>query len=238
MFGIPYNSIAWLLGFFAVYTFGFRSLLAYRETGNQVAKIYFGMTMAYGLGFFTYGILGVFTLDPNKLLISYVLGDLGVQIGIQFQVWLLWFIGLRNRLRLRYLLIASFSFSTILMILEAYTSKVSVSPSPLLFVSVDIPVVLVMKCILYIAICWPLGYFFLTQSRLQPTTRAKVTSISTGLLFLIVSGAAVLNSITSGGSDTYESSLIDAGIFLIFWIVNLIPRKLISYEHRTVATST
>lgn len=238
MFGIPYNSIAWLLGAFAVFTFGFRSLLAYRETGNQVAKIYFGMTMAFGLGFFTYGILGLYTINPNKILVSYVLGDLGVQIGIQFQVWLLWFIGLRNRLRLRYLLIASSSFSAILMILEAFTSKVSINQSPLLFISTDIPLVLVMKCILYMGVSWPLGYFFLTQSRMQPTVRARITSISTGLLFLIVSIAAVVNSITSGGSDSYESALIDAGIFIVFWVVNLIPRKVISYEHETTTTST
>jgi hypothetical protein len=47
MFGIPYNAISWMIGFLAVYTFAYRSYLAYKKTGNEIAKIYCGMSLAF-----------------------------------------------------------------------------------------------------------------------------------------------------------------------------------------------
>lgn len=235
MFDIPYNALSWLLGSLAVFTFGFKSLAAYRETGNKVAKIYFGMSMAFGAGFFFYGIVACFTLDTSAIRISYLLGDLGVQIGIQFQVWLLWFIGLRHKIRLRILLLLTSSISGVIMIVESFTSQVAIRLEPLLFISSDEPIALILKCVLYIFVTWPLGYFFLSQAKIQATTKAQLTSTATGLIFIVVSAAAVFNSITNGGSDTYESSIINAVIFVMFLTANLLPRQVIVIDHQ-VAT--
>lgn len=238
MFGIPYNSISWMIGFVAVYTFAFRSWMAYRKTGNEIAKIYFGMSLAFGLGFLFYGVLTLFTFNPIYLFKSYIFSEFAVQIGIQFQVWLLWFIGLRNMIRLRHLLCASITFSVLILIIEIFTSRAFISQSPLLFISKDIPIALGLKCMLYIATSWPLGYFFIKQSGLQQNLKSQLTSIATGLIFIVISSATVLNSIVAGGSDSYESAVVNAAVFLIFLAVNLIPRRLTLYEYRTAPTNT
>jgi hypothetical protein len=238
MFGIPYNAISWMIGFLAVYTFAYRSYLAYKKTGNEIAKIYCGMSLAFGIGFLFYGVLTPFTTDLTILLKSYLFSEAAVQVGVQFQVWLLWFIGLRNMIRLRYLLCISLTFSILILIVEVLTSKVFLSQSPLLFITKDIPLALGLKCLVYIATSWPLGYFFIRQSGLQQNLKAQLTSIATGLIFIVVSGATVLKSIIAVGSDSYDSAVINAVVFLIFLALNLLPRRLSLYEYRTVTTNT
>lgn len=228
---IPYNSITWILGSLALMAFGLRSFFAYRESGNEIAKIYCGISLSFAVGFLLFGLPAVFTIDTTKLIKTYVLSEAFIQLGMQFQVWLLWFIGLRNRVRLRYLLLASGLMSASIVVIEAFTSRYKIMTNPLFFVSMDIPLALIMKSILYIAVCWPLGYFFIVQARHQASFRSKLTSYVTGLVFLIISAGAVASCITSGGGDTYSSSVIDSIVFIGFLVVNLIPRRVISYNH-------
>ncbi|MEO7617344.1 MAG: hypothetical protein ABIS59_00720 [Candidatus Saccharibacteria bacterium] len=238
MHEIPYNSYSWFLGFIALFAFSLRSLAAYNETGNQVAKIYSRMSMAFAFGFLFFAIPMALTLDPAVLTHYYPLSEIPVQIAVQLEIWLLWFIGLRSKIHLRYLLMVSIPLSIIIIGTEIATSHFVVTQNPLIATSVDILFVSFLKSLLYIMISWPLGFFFIAQAKLQPTLRAKITSVMTGLVFLIVSLGAVASSFTSGGGDTYSSTVIDGILFVMFSVVNLMPRRIISFEHRTSATST
>ena len=229
MFGIPYNSMAWLIGAVSVFLFSWKSFLAYKESGNQIARIYFWLSMAFGIGFLAYALPPIFVRDENIIKITYILSEAGVQIGLLIQIWLLWFIGLRNKVRLRYLYAVGVPYSAAIILIEALTSTVTINPAPLLIAQSDITIALIMKYINFFVICWPLGYFFIVQAKLQPTTKARITSITTGLIFIIVSAGAI----TAGGGDTVTSSLIDGIIFFFFIIINLIPKRIISFEHQT-----
>jgi hypothetical protein len=167
MHQIPYNSFSWFLGFVGLFLFSLRSLAAYKETGNQVAKIYSRMSMAFALGFLFFAIPMALTLDPAVLTKYYTLSEIPVQIAVQLEIWLLWFIGLRNKIHLRYLLLVSIVLSIIIIGTEIGTSHFVITQNPLIATSVDILFVSFLKSILYIMISWPLGFFFIAQAKLQ-----------------------------------------------------------------------
>lgn len=221
MVHVPINAITWSLGAAALYTFALKSWLSYRRTHNPLAQMYYVLGLAFGTGLFFFGVPGLFTQNLHILRYTYFLADFFVQVSMQAALWLLWFLGLRSRLRLSYLYIMTIPFSAVLMTLQALTSQVSLSQSPYLIVYTDKPAVLILKSIIYLAVAMPIGYFLIRQVPSQISLRAKLKSLTAGMTFILVGLAATINNIFDKGSDTADSAIIVAGFFVIFLIVQL-----------------
>ncbi|HEX5743884.1 MAG TPA: hypothetical protein VFX84_00310 [Candidatus Saccharimonadales bacterium] len=218
----PINAVAWSVGSLALYIFAFRSWRSHRITGNPLARMYYVLGLTFGTALFFFGVPALVTLDTRILRYSYFFADLFVQISMQVQVWLLWFLGLQRRVRLDYLYLATIPFSAILMTLQATTSQVAISLSPYLVVYTDEPVVLALKSIIYVAIALPIGYFLLRQAPQQTSFRAKLKSFVGGMTFIVICLAATSNNIFDKGSDTPASAAVVLSFFIIFIIVQLL----------------
>lgn len=219
---VPINAITWSLGAGALATFTFKSVRTYRVTRNPLAQIYCVLGFTFGTALFFFGVPGLFTQDPHVLRVTYFFADLFVQISMQVQVWLLWFLGLRNRVRLDYLYLVTIPFSTILMTLQALTSSVYVTTSPYLIVYTDKTAVLILKSIIYVVIALPIGYFLLRQVPLQASPKAKIKSFMAGMTFIVIGLAATSNNIFDKGSDTATSASIVAIFFVVLWLAQLL----------------
>lgn len=220
---VPLNAITWTLGAIALYTFGLKSWRSYRRTANPLAQMYYLLGLTFGSALFFFGVPGLVTQDLHVLRYTYFLADFFVQTSLQIAAWLLWFLGLRNRLRLKSLLFFTVPFSTILLISEALTSHVGISQSPYLINYVDKPLTLVLKSIIYLAIAMPIGYFLVRQAPKQPTLPAKAKSFMGGVIFIGVGLAATSNNIFDKGSDTRSSAITVMVFFAIFLLAQL-PR--------------
>jgi hypothetical protein len=223
MIHVPLNSVTWTLGAVALYMFSFNSWRAYRRTKNPLAQMYYVVGLSFGTALFFFGVPGLFTQNPHILRYTYFSADFFVQVSMQVQVWILWFIGLRNRVPLKRLLAVTGPFSAVLITLEVLTSHVAVSRSPYLIIYNDKLPVLVLKSIIYVSIALPLGYFFLRKAPDQTTPRAKVKSLTAGMFFIVVCLAATSNNIFDKGSDTVSSSVTVMIFFIIFLLAQL-PR--------------
>lgn len=219
---VPVNAIAWSLGSLSSYVFTFKSWRSYRVTRNPLGRMYCVLGLTFGTALFFFGVPGLFTRDVHILRVTYFLADLFVQISMQVQLWLLWFLGLRNRVRLVYLYLISIPFSAVLMTLQAMTSHVSVSQSPYLIVCTDQTAVLVLKSIIYVVIALPVGYFFVRQAPHQVTLPTKIKTFLTGATFITVCLAATANNIFDKGSDTAGSAAVISLFFIIFLLVELL----------------
>ncbi|HEY5152599.1 MAG TPA: hypothetical protein VII55_01350 [Candidatus Saccharimonadales bacterium] len=224
MIHAPINAIAWSLGAIALYTFSFRSWRSYRRTKNPLAQMYYVLGTTFGTAMLFFGAPGLITQNPHILRYTYFTADFLVQISMQVQVWLLWFLGLRNQARLRTLLACTLPLSALSITLEVLTSNVTVSQSPHLIVYTDKTPVLILKSIIYLSIAIPLGYFFLRQVPHQTTPRAKIKSFMTGMFFIVVCLAATSNNIFDKGSDTVSSSTTIIVFFIIFLLAQLLRR--------------
>lgn len=218
----PINAVAWSIGALAMYTFAFKSWISYRYTRNPLAQMYCVLGAAFGTALFFFGVPGLFTQDAHILRYTYFFADLFAQVTMQAGFWLLWFLGLRNHIRLDYLYLITIPFSAVLMTLQALTSNVAVSQSPYLIVYTDKPAVLILKSIIYVAVSLPIGYFFLRQVPRQTTLKAKVKTMMAGLTFIVICLAATSNNIFDKGSDTPESATIVSIFFVIFLLSQLL----------------
>lgn len=219
---LPINAMAWSVGAAALYLFALRSWRSHRFTGNPLARMYFVLGLTFGTALFFFGVPALFTRDLGVLRYSYFFADLFVQISMQVALWLLWFLGLRNRVRLIYLYLVTVPFSAVLMTLQATTSHVEVSRSPYLIVYTDKPAVLILKSIIYVAIALPIGYFLLRQVPRQTSFRPKVKSFIAGMTFIVICLAATSNNIFDNGSDTPTSAAIVLSFFIIFAVIQLL----------------
>lgn len=221
-FNAPINSIAWSLGSLTLYIFSVKSWFSYRLTRNPLARMYYMLGLTFGTALFFFGVPGLFTRDTHILRYMYFLADLFAQISMQVQVWLLWFLGLRSRVRLDYLYLVTIPFSAVLMTLQALTSSVGISWSPYLIVYTDRPAVLILKSIIYVVIALPIGYFLLRQVPKQTSFKSKVKSFMAGMTFIVICLAATSNNIFDAGSDTPQSATVVSVFFVIFLLAQLI----------------
>ncbi len=222
MIHVPINAITWSLGAAGLYVFGLKSWRSYRRTKNPLARMYCALGLTFGTALFFYGVPGLLTQNLHILRVTYFLADLFVQISLQVQVWILWFLGMRNRIRLDYLYLVTIPFSTVLMTLQALTSHVGLTSSPYLITYVDKPAVLILKSIIYMGLAMPIGYFLIRQVPNQAVSSAKLKTLVSGLTFIIVGVAATYNNIFDKGSDTQQSAAVIGVFFTIFLLVQLL----------------
>lgn len=222
MIHVPINAVTWSLGSLALYTFAFRSWRSYKLTKTPVAKMYYVLGLAFGTSLFFFGVPGLFTQDTHTLRYTYFFADCFAQVSMQVALWLLWFLGLRGRVRLDYLYLVSIPFSAVLLTLQALTSQVTMSNDPFLIVYTDKPAVLAMKSIIYLAVSLPIGYFLLKQVPKQASLKSKVKSFMAGMTFIVISLAATTNNIFDKGSDTAGSATVVAIFFIIFFFAQLL----------------
>lgn len=216
MFHLPINSITWSVGAATLYVFTFRSWRTYLRTRNPLARMYCILSGAFGTALFFFGVPGLLTRDTGVLLYTYFTADFFVQVSMQIQVWILWFLGMRYRVPLKYLYLITIPLSIASITTEILSSNVSVSQSPYLIVYSDKPPVLIMKSIIYVTIALPLGYFLIRQAPRQVTWRAKVKSLASGMIFIAVCLAATSNNVFDKGSDTPGSAKTLLVVFIVF----------------------
>lgn len=206
-----------------MWLFAYKSYLHYRSSHNPMANInvYFGL--ALGVGLFWYGVPVIFTRDPNILLITYYLTTFFVQLSLLIVIWFVWFAILRNKIRLRMLMIPAILIVAAIMVLEVMTSGVTVDSSAIPVQYIDIFTVAVLKSIMYIGVGFSIGGFYLVQGAKQAQMRAKFRLVMFGLVFILISGATAWSSLVEHGRDTVAGSYVDIVMFIFFLLVIAIP---------------
>lgn len=222
MIDVPINCITWSLGSLALYTLALKSWLSYKRTRNPLARMYYALGLTFGTALFFFGVPGLFTENLHVIRVAYFLADLFAQVSMQVQIWMLWFLGLRNRVSLGHVYLVSLPFSAVLVTLQAMSSHVGLSQSPHLIMYIDKPVVLALKSIIYVGVAVPIGYFLIRQVPSQTSLRAKLKTFMSGMTFIGVALAATSNNIFDKGSDTQQSATIVAGLFVVFLLVQLL----------------
>jgi hypothetical protein len=238
MFYAPLNGITWSIGAIATTRFGLRSLKSHKENLNPIAKIYGYVGITLGIAFFFYGIPALLTNNTSALKYTMLSADVFVQLSMQILVWLMWFLGLRNYMKLRYLLTISGVYSLILLVYEAFTGHVTITSSPHYIVNyIDKPLVLIMQGVIYISLALPLGYYFLLQVPKQTNLNAKLKNFMNAMIFFFVSIAATSNNIFDKGGDTESSALVLGIFFIVFLIVSFIPRNSFLREEKQLKSA-
>lgn len=218
----PINAIAYSFGALTMFIYAIRGFYSYRQTHNPLAQIYVSVGLTLGLSFFWWGIPPLFSTNPHLLIYGQYLADSFLQLCFVAMARLLWFFGFRDHLKFRYLAIPIILWGIPLVASDILYSTVTIIGDIAAYH--DAFITLVLKSIIYIAVPWPVGYFYMKQGLKQPELLNRLKLISMGLVYVLISAFAVLDNL-NGGADTQADSIGRIVIFALFLLITVWPLR-------------
>jgi hypothetical protein len=220
---LPLNSVSWTLGSVALGVFGFRCYRNYQATRNPIAGsgAYIGLFIC--IAWFWFGVPVFFTRDPQILLVTYCINTTFIQLSYLAQAYLLWFLGLRSRVRLSVVMAVVAIWATINMIIEIMSSRVVVTGGLIPVQFIDTYPLAIVKSILYVGVSVPIGFLFIRLASKENVLKSKLRSIAIGLAFISVSCSKAWGNITAQGRDSVLTATVDIVMFSVLLIALLAP---------------
>lgn len=221
---LPLNTIGWGIGALAVLLFGYKSWRSYQSSGNYLSKYFgiFGLVM--GTAFVLLSVPSFFTDSRDVLRATYLASDLLVYSGFLLQVPVLWFVGLKQSVRLPVLLVPAVAISAVGWVDNVRHFDVAVVGRIVEFY--DSPLALQLQTALLFLIIIPTGLFFLREGVREYTggsKRASAKSIIIGTAYVVVGFIVAINNLQARGIDSVESSITNIVIFSAMFIALLTP---------------
>lgn len=222
---IPINTIGWGMGALALLLFGYKSWSGYKDSGSYLNK-YFGLFgFVMGAAFILLSVPSFFTKDTDVLRATYLASDLLVYTGFMLQVPILWFVGLKNRVRLSFLLTLAVSIAAVAWVDNVRHFDVVAAGKIVEFY--DSVLSLQLQTSLLLLIIIPIGLFFLVQATKGLLGRRRKQLVAKpfviGIAYVVVGSIVAVNNMQDRGLDSVESGLTNIVVFTAMIIALLLP---------------
>jgi hypothetical protein len=219
---VPLNSITWLIGALACFALGYRSLVNYRRSRNELSKYltWFGFLM--GIGQAWLALPSFFTLDPDVLQTTYLIGELWIYASAVAQAGILWCLILRSRLSV-------YAATIPIAILGAAAWLYAIPRSTLEFsdnfiVYKDPTFSTIVIGVVLIGLFVPVGIYFIRSASQQEHTKAILTSLTLGLVYIGVGFFTGGIELLTGQVITPVSAIGDLAFFIVMFSVLMWPK--------------
>ncbi|HEX5743882.1 MAG TPA: hypothetical protein VFX84_00300 [Candidatus Saccharimonadales bacterium] len=221
---IPLNSIVWSMGSMACFMLCYRSFISYRSSRNELSKYltWFGLLMGIGLALLA--VPAFFTSDTAALRTAYLAGEFFIYGSAVAQAAILWCLLLRSRF--------SIYFATVPVLLLGLCSWAYAIPHSTLrfttdnFIEYRDPLfsTIVIGTVL-IGLFVPVGLYFLRSASRQEGTKAILTSLTLGLVYIGVGFFTGGIELLTGQVITPRSAVFDLAFFFVMFSVLLWPHR-------------
>lgn len=221
---VPLNSYAWLMGSLACFMLGYRSLVSYQVSRNELSRYlaWFGLLM--GTGQAMLAIPSFFTLDAELLRRTYLTAEFFIFGSAVAQAAVMWCLILRSRMP-----IYAATVPTLLIGAAAWLYAIPRSTLQFgsdnfinyrdpLFSTVVIGVVLV-------GLFVPVGLYFLRSAAHQGNAKGILTSLTLGLVYIGVGFFTGGIELLTGQVITPRSAIFDLAFFVVMFSVLLWPHR-------------
>jgi hypothetical protein len=221
---IPLNSIVWAMGSLACFMLCYRSYASYRTSKNELSKYlaWFGLLM--GIGQALLAVPAFFTLDSDILRTTYLMGEFFIYCSAVAQAAILWCLLLRARFPIYYATVPIFVLGAASWLYAVPRSTLAFAADNFieykdpLFSTVVIGLVLMGLFI-------PVGIYFLRSAARQEHTKAILTSLTLGLVYVGVGLFPGGIELLSGQVITPRSAVFDLAFFFVMFSILLWPRR-------------
>lgn len=220
---VPLNSVTWLVGALACFVLSYRSYVSYRRSANELSKYlaWFGVLM--GCGQSLLAIPAFFTLDPDSLRVTYLIGEFFIYSSAVAQAAILWCLILRFRLSLRAVTVPMALIGLIAWLYALPRSTLRFSDN---FINYRDPVFsTVVIGIVLVGLFVPVGLYFLRSAAKQTKPKAILTSLALGLVYVGVGFFTGGLELLAGQVITPKSAIGDLAFFGIMLAVLAWPRR-------------
>jgi hypothetical protein len=215
------------MGSLACYMLGYRSYASYKVSRNELSAYlaWFGLLM--GLGQSILAVPGFMTSDPSTIRTTYLIAELFIYSSMAAQAAVLWCLLLRSRIPRFYALapvVAVGAAAWLYAIPRStlrFTADNFIEYRDPLFSTIVIGVFL-------IALFLPVGIYFLRSASRQEGTKAILTSLSLGLVYVGVGLFTGGIELLAGQVITPRSAVFDLAFFFVLFSVLLWPHRAVA----------
>ena len=224
---IPLNSITWFMGALACFMLCYRSFTSYHVSKNELSKYvgWFGLFM--GIGQSLLAVPAFFTLNPDTLRTTYLIGEFFIYCSAVAQSAVLWCLILRTKVSIYYatipvalLGVASWLYAVPRSTLQFTTNNFINYREPT-FSTIVVGVVL-------ISLFVPVGIYFIRSASKQTHIKAILTSLSLGLVYVGIGFFTGGIELLVGQVITPRSAIFDLAFFIVMFSVLLWPRRAVA----------
>ncbi len=221
---IPLNSIVWTMGSLACYMLGYRSYVSYRASKNELSKYlaWFGLLM--GMGQTMLALPAFFTTDITTLRTTYLIGEFFIYGSAIAQAAILWCLLLRSRISILYAILPMALLGTASWLYAIPRSTLTFAADN--FIEYRDPVFSTVVVGLFLmGLFIPVGLYFLRSASKQEGTKAILTSLSLGLVYVGVGFFTGGIELLTGQVITPRSAVFDLAFFFVMFSVMLWPHR-------------
>ena len=220
---VPLNSFVWTMGSIACFMLFYRSYASYRRSRNELSKYlaWFGLLM--GIGQALLALPSFITLDTDVLRITYLMAEFMIYGSAVAQAAVLWCLVLRSHVSIyaATVPIGLLGLASWLYAIPRSTLEISdgfINYRDPAFSTAVIGLVLMGLFI-------PVGIYFLRSARQQTDTKAILTSLTLGLVYIGVGFFTGGIELITGQVITPVSAVFDLAFFTVMAGVLLWPHR-------------
>ncbi len=212
------------MGSLACYMLFYRSITSYRVSRNELSKYvaWFGLSM--GIGQSLLAMPAFFTLNPDTLRTTYLIGEFFIYCSAVAQSAVLWCLILRTKVPIYYATVptalvglASWLYAIPRSTLE-FTANNFINYRDPTFSTIVVGVVLMSLFV-------PVGIYFIRSASKQTHIKAILTSLSLGLVYVGIGFFTGGIELLVGQVITPRSAIFDLAFFVVMFSVLLWPKR-------------
>ena len=220
---VPLNSYAWLMGSIACYMLFYRSYVNYHNSKNELSKYlaWFGLLM--GTGQALLALPAFFTLNTDTLRITYLIGELAIYASAVAQAAVLWCLLLRSKISIYS---ATLPILAIGIVSWAYAVPRSTLEITNNFINYRDPLFsTIVVGLVLMSLFIPVGIYFIHSASQQTHTKAILTSLTLGLVYVGVGIFTGGVELLTGQVITPTTAIGDLAFFIVMTSVLLWPHR-------------
>lgn len=223
---VPLNSYTWLAGSVACMMLFYRSYANYRISKNELSKYlaWFGILM--GAGQATLSLPGFFTTDIDTLHSAYLIGEALIYSSAVAQAAVLWCLLLRARVPIFAVTLPVAIVGALSWFYAIPRSTLEISDN---FINYRDPLLsTIVVGVILVGLFLPVGIYFLRSASQQSHTKAILTSLTLGLVYIGVGIFTGGIELVAGQVITPKSAVFDLAFFVVMAAILLWPRRVVS----------
>ncbi len=220
---VPFNSFVWIMGSIACLMLFYRSYANYRRSKNELSKYlaWFGLLM--GIGQALLAIPPFFTQDTDVLRVTYLLAEFVIYSSAVAQAAVLWCLILRSHTSVYAATVPIGIIGFIAWLYAIPRSTLEISSNFINYRDPTFSTIVVGLVLMGLFV--PVGIYFLRSASQQTNTKAILTSLTLGLVYVGVGFFTGGIELIAGQVITPMSAIGDLAFFAAMAGVLLWPHR-------------
>jgi len=219
---VPLNSVTWAAGTMACFALGYRSLVSYRRSANELTKYIalFGLVM--GMAQALFALPPILTSDPSSLRTIYLIVELLVYTSAVAQAAIVWCLILRAHVPIYYATMPVVIVGSLAWLYSLPRASIEITDN---FIKYHDPLLsTIIIGLMLILLFVPVGIYFLRSVGHQANLKAKLNSLALGILYVGIGLSTGGMELLTGQVLTPRLAIPDAILFVVLVVALLWPR--------------